>query len=194
MTIDVPAAGRPRPFRWTCRLFRAADDYGLFEGHRAFIVRGELFEEGQESPQHGCARQLISDTFYRAFSGCHLYQRMPLELSDTTELRPDVFVGSGGIREYCRNPTTPVFVAEVADHSLAFDTTTKAVLYATAGVLDYWVLDVNARQLLVFRDPQPDPVAPGTHTYATRLTLNPTDTVSPLAAPTATVTVADLLP
>jgi len=55
-------------------------------------------------------------------------------------------------------------------------------------------LDVNGRQLLVFRDPVADPSQPLGHRYATRLTLGPSDAVSPLAAPQASVRVADLLP
>jgi hypothetical protein len=57
-----------------------------------------------------------------------------------------------------------------------------------------WVLDVSGRQLLVFRDPRPDPTASHGHGYGTQLALGPTDTAAPLAAPHATVTVAELLP
>ena len=48
-----------------------------------------------------------------------------------------------------------MLIVEVADTTLAYDLTTKAELYATAGIADYWVLDVENRQLHVFRDPQP---------------------------------------
>jgi Uma2 family endonuclease len=85
-------------------------------------------------------------------------------------------------------------VVEVADSTLDQDTTTKAELYATAGIPDYWVLDVDGRRLLVFRDPAPLPTGLGATAYQTHLMLNPTDTVSPLATPTAVIRVADLLP
>jgi hypothetical protein len=48
------------------------------------------------------------------------------------------------------------------------------------------VVDVNGRRLLVYRDPQAGD-------YAAQQALGPTDAVSPLAAPTAVVRVADLL-
>ena len=91
-------------------------------------------------------------------------------------------------------PTTALLIVEVARSSLFVDTTTKADLYATAGVADYWVVDVDNRQLLVFRDPAPLPAGLGATAYQTRLTFADTDTVSPLAMPTAAVRVADLLP
>jgi Uma2 family endonuclease len=55
--------------------------------------------------------------------------------------------------------TTPpsselALVVEVSDSSLTLDLTIKAQLYARAGVSDYWVLDVDARRLIVHRQPQ----------------------------------------
>jgi Uma2 family endonuclease len=85
-------------------------------------------------------------------------------------------------------------VVEVSDATLFYDTTTKAELYATANVPEYWVLDVANKQLHVFRDPVALPAGLGATAYATHLTLNPGDVVSPLAAPAATIAVADLLP
>jgi Uma2 family endonuclease len=83
-------------------------------------------------------------------------------------------------------------VVEISDTSLTYDLTTKAELYATAGIPDYWVLDVDGRQLIVFRDPQPIP--DGGAAYRSRTTHAPADAVAPLAAPSAAVRVADLLP
>jgi Uma2 family endonuclease len=85
-------------------------------------------------------------------------------------------------------------VIEVADTSLNHDITTKAEAYATGGIPDYWVLDVDGRRLLVFRDPSPLPTGLGSATYRTQVTLGPADSATPLAAPSSPVRVADLLP
>jgi Uma2 family endonuclease len=82
----------------------------------------------------------------------------------------------------------------VADASLAYDTGAKCAEYATAGIADYWVLDVTNRQLHVFRDPVPLPAGLGTTAYRSHATLSPADSVAPLAAPAASVLVSDLLP
>ena len=66
-------------------------------------------------------------------------------------------------------------------------------MYATAGIPEYWVLDLEGKQLHVFRDPQPLRAALEATAYATRLTYSPGDAVTPLHAATA-VAVADLLP
>jgi Uma2 family endonuclease len=53
-------------------------------------------------------------------------------------------------------PTTALLVIEVAKTLLELDTTIKPPLYGSAGVPDYWVVDVVERRVIVLRDPQPD--------------------------------------
>ncbi len=46
-----------------------------------------------------------------------------------------------------------MLVIEVADTSLRKDLRLKAPLYAEAGIPVYWLVDVNAREVLVMTDP-----------------------------------------
>jgi Uma2 family endonuclease len=75
-------------------------------------------------------------------------------------------------------------VVEVADTTLSFDLTTKAALYARAGIVEYWVLDVPGRRLIVHRHPQ-------LGKYTTILIYSEQESVAPLAAPQAMFKVAD---
>jgi len=47
-----------------------------------------------------------------------------------------------------------LLLIEVADSSLAFDRGEKANLYATAGIRDYWIVNLIDRTIEVRRDPQ----------------------------------------
>ena len=124
-----------------------------------------------------------------------MVMEVALDIGTRSDPGPDLAVVPGSIRDYAtRTPTTAVLVVEVADSSLALDTTTKAELYATAGVPDYWVIDLENRRLLIFRDPAPLPAGLGATAYRTHHTYGPGDAVAPLAAPGAAVRVADLLP
>jgi Uma2 family endonuclease len=78
-------------------------------------------------------------------------------------------------------------VVEVSDTSLNFDLTTKAVLYARAGIPEYWVLDVSGRRLIVHRHPQ-------SGKYTAVLVYNEQEAVAPLAAPHALFKAADAFP
>lgn len=189
----VPS-GPPRNLTWTVDQFHFVGDTGVFEGRRAMLIDGVIVEEGPMNPPHRIALELTAEALRAAFGpGWRVCVQMPLVLSQDSDPQPDVALVPGSPRGATTHPTTAALVVEVADSSLRFDTTVKLGLYAAAGIADYWVVDVTGRQLLVFRDPRPDPAA-GSHTYAARLALGPADAVAPLAAPHAAVRVADLLP
>lgn len=127
-------------------------------------------------------------------SGWRFRIQLPLVLSLYTDPVPDIAVIPGVLVGNPDHPTTAALVIEVADTTFNTDTTEKAELYATAGIADYWVLDVVNRELHIFRNPQPLPKGLGATAYRTHTTLGPNDTISPLAAPNAVIRVADLLP
>jgi Uma2 family endonuclease len=180
---------------WTVDQFHYLGDLGMFEGRRAMLIDGVIVEEGPMNPPHRHALERTAETLRGIFgSGWRVCVQMPLVLGQTTDPEPDVAIIAGTARGATGHPTGAALVVEVSDSSLRYDTTVKLSVYAAGGIADYWVLDVNARQLLVYRDPKPDPTASHGHTYGTQLTLGPNDTASPLAAPNAVVKVADLLP
>jgi Uma2 family endonuclease len=119
--------------------------------------------------------------------GFSLRPQMPLALDFQSQPEPDLAVVPGHRRDY-RNahPTTAVLIVEVSESSLGLDRETKRLLYAEAGILDYWILDTKRQQLEVFRDPHDGD-------YRSRTILGLGDTIAPLAAPGASIPVADLL-
>lgn len=125
-------------------------------------------------------------------SGWRVRAQLPLRLGQDTDPMPDFAILPGSSRD--GRPTAASLVIEVSDATLAFDMTTKAEVYATANIPEYWVLDLNARVLHAYRDPQPLPNNLGAVAYQTHLTLGPTDAVQPLAAPGQTIPIANLLP
>jgi Uma2 family endonuclease len=187
----APAA--PRHRLWTVAEFNRLGDLGLFEGRRAMLIHGVILEWGPMNSPHALAGEKTEEVIRAVFGpGWRVRVQKPLILSQEIDPEPDVAVVRGTTPSGGPHPTTAELVIEICDSTLAYDSTTKAELYAAAGIPEYWLLDLNGRQLLVLRDPAPHPVAG--HVYRTHLTLGPADTVSPLAAPSASVRVSDLLP
>lgn len=185
---SLPTPAGPRPLRWTCAEFHRFGDQGLFEGRRAMLIDGVILEQGSMNPPHAITLGLVEEAIRGAFGiGWWPRQQLPLILGLDTDPQPDIAVVPGRPRNYVGHPITADLLVEVADSSLHFDTNEKRLLYARAGIRDYWVVDINGRRLLVYRDPQAGE-------YTTRQEFGPTDTVAPLAAPIAVVRVADLLP
>ena len=195
-TPPVPSSRSvPRPLRWTVADFHRAASTGVFEGRRPVLIHGVLLEQGTMNPPHAIAIDLVTEAFRVTFG-----TRLAIPRTVTTScwvsipIRCPISRWLPAMRAdfATTHPTTAALVVEVSDTTLALDLTEKAELYATAGIADYWVLDLEARRLLVFRDPGSLP--DGARAYRTHLTLGPSDSVSPLAAPGATICVKQLLP
>ena len=69
---------------------------------------------------------------------------------------------------------------------MAIDLTTKARLYARSGIVEYWVLDVAGRRLIVHRDPVDGQ-------YQSVIGFSEEERVARLAAPEQDIRVGELL-
>ncbi len=188
----------PRPFRWTLVNFRRLGETGIFNDRKVILIDGEILEVPVDNPPHATGISLAVERIQQAF-GSRFYVRnqagLPLQLE--TDPVPDVAVVPGSIRDYAVAHPTPhqiQLIVEVSDSTLAFDLRVKSHLYATAGIPDYWVVDVNALQLHVHREPVADETAPRGFRYASVRVLASADRIAPLAAPDSPIAVADLLP
>jgi len=180
-------ATRPQVLRWTCDEFHRLGDLGMFEGRRAMLIDGVVLEEGPMNPPHAITLELVDAVLRATFgAGWRIRSQSPLLLGQHLDPEPDFMVIAGTARGSNAHPTTADLVVEVADSSLAFDSDEKRRIYATAGIPEYWLVDVSGRRLLVYRDPRAGD-------YDIQQVFGPGDTVSPLALTTATVRVAELL-
>ena len=192
-----PVDPSPRKVKFTRDEYRWLAEKGFFHGRRVCLLNGEVLLMAAMKEPHLAGISVVSDVFRAVFGiGFHVRAQGPLDVNTANDPEPDVVVVPGNARTYRNSPTAPaasvaLVVVEVADTTLTQDTTTKAELYATAGVADYWVLDVVNDQLLVFRDPQP---IAGAVAYRTRHALTAADTITLLAVPNTPIPVADLLP
>lgn len=194
--LMTPPPRTPTPLRWTCDAFHDLCDTGIFTGRRAMLIDGVIITMTLPNPPHNTSLLLTQDLLRAIFTtGHHVRNQTAFDVGTANDPGPDLAVVPGSIRDYAtRQATTAVLIVEVSDTTLFMDVTTKAELYATAGVEDYWVIDLEHRMLLVFRDPAPLPVGLGGAAYRTHFTLGPADSISPLAAPNSSVAVADMLP
>jgi len=165
----------------------------LDEDDRIELLDGRLVFREPQGSRHAAACLRIRIVLDGAFGrGFHVRPQFPIALDDVSEPEPDIAVVRGRIEDYLdTHPTSPVLIVEVADSSLAQDRHRKARLYARAGVADYWIVNLRAGVLEVYRDPER--TAAGRWRYATVRVLEPDAVVSPLAAPRARLRVADLL-
>ncbi len=175
----------PPRFRWD--QYEQMIASGALDGLRTMFIDGELIQMAAMYEPHMSGISLMLHELQKIFgTGFYIRVQGPLRQGNN-DPEPDLCVVPGGPKTYKKMPTSALLVVEVADSLLRYDTTKKAEIYAAAGTPDYWVLDLESRRLLVFRDPD----AAG---YLTQLTFAETASVAPLAMPSASIRVADLLP
>lgn len=169
-------------------------EYGvLHEDEPVELLDGRLVVSEPQGGRHATAILRARRALERAFShGHHVRDQMPIILDEASEPEPDVFVVRGRETAYGDDhPTSAVLVVEVADSSVKQDRVAKGGVYARAGIAEYWIVNLVARVLEVYREP----VRVGGRWKYRRVTrLKRGATVSPLAAPRARIRVADLLP
>ena len=184
--MAIPAADFRR---WTREEYERLVEQGFFRpDERIELVDGAIYEMTPQSVGHAVAVRLIRQFLGRIFSSrFDILVQMPLALDEDSEPEPDLAVVPGSPRDHLSShPTSAVLVVEVADTSLSRDRA-KAKLYARAGIPDYWIVVLGARQLEVLRDPQGE-------IYRSKTVLKATDKISPLACPEAPISVAEILP
>lgn len=186
-----------RTRRWTRDEYERLGELGIFGPDEPIeLIGGELIVSEPKGSPHETAVGLAEDALRAAFgSGWVVRVGSPIALDDESEPEPDVAVVPGQRRDYREaHPTRPVLVVEVAETSLALDRDHKGSLYARAGVVDYWIVDLVGRVLEVHRQPMPDPSARFGWRYGSVEVVGLEAAVSPLAVPEGRIAVADLIP
>jgi Uma2 family endonuclease len=187
--------GQPRPRRWTKEEYHTMAQLGWFEDQWVELLEGEIVEMPNPNNPHCVSTDNVAEVLRVIFPKEKYWVRMqmPLNLGLDTEPRPDVAVVAGAKATFVDHPTTALLLVEVSDTTLAIDRGRKAVLYARAGIEDYWIVNLAARQLEIYRRPMADAAAPHGFRYADITTHEATDSVTALAAPQAVIAVAALL-
>jgi len=189
------SAPLPRPYSWQVDEFQRAREANVWNGQKVLLIDGELIEMPAAKPPHDIALTLAYRTFSKIFDATHVVRiQMGMVFNINTDPLPDLAVVPGDPRTMISTPEHAVYVLEVSDSSLSFDTKEKASLYAAAGIADYWVVDVVNRQVLVHRDPKPNATAKYGSSYSSVTALSPGQSLAPLAAPQRAVDAGELLP
>jgi Uma2 family endonuclease len=185
--------------RMTREEFHRAAETGVYDpSERLELIHGEVYEKlSPQSPRHYNAIQAASESLAEAFGiGYHVRQQGPIGIGDHSEPEPDIAVVKGSWRDFPDDPTPAdvVLIVEVSDSTLSADRGKKAALYAEAAIADYWILNLPARRLEVYRDPAAIPDSPFGFGYKTIRVFLEEEAASPLAATNAVIKVSDLLP
>lgn len=124
------------------------------------LLEGQIVEMSPQLPPHASTTQRTARHLDRLLEGqAYVRMQLPVTLKPKSEPEPDIAVVRLSQNEYADQHPTPseiFLLVEVADTTLENDLKQKALTYAKAGIADYWILDVNDRQVYVLRTPTPE--------------------------------------
>ena len=179
--------------RFTREEFDRLIESGFFEGQRYELIDGDLIDKMGQNPPNAVAIQLALVWLGTVFNLKLIRVQLSIEVSTADRLgsvpEPDLAVLAEWKSEYAkRHPRGDelLLAIEVSDTSAAFDLSRKALLYAAAGVPEYWVLGLRHRLLVLHREPS-DTGYRSTRLFAEHETVT-------LESRSEAVRVGDLLP
>jgi len=175
---------RPAPWRCTREQFYEMGDLSLFEGERTILVEGEIFVMPPVNPPHQGITTIAGDILRAAFgAGFVVREQGPYNIGAATDPLPDIAVVAGNPRDFLlAHPARAVLIVEVSDSTLAYDRREKMSLYASAGIAEYWIININGAQIEVHRQPVPDEAQPHGFGYRDRTIHQGGEIIQPLAS------------
>jgi Uma2 family endonuclease len=189
---EISTEALPRK-RFTREEIEELIEAGFFAGQRYELIDGDLINKMGQRPPHAAGIMLIQEWLATFIEVGRIRVQLSMEAArgdrKWTIPEPDVAVVAERKPDYAhRHPRGDemLLAVEVADSTVRFDLTRKAVLYARAGVPEYWVLIIPRRQLVVHREPR--------NGEYQRIQIHAEDQIVSMEGRWETVTVSDLLP
>ena len=150
-TMPLTEPRRLRPLR------RAEYDqlveFGVFANEKIELLQGGLVPMSPQGSRHAFMVQVLTRVLIRQLGDrAWVRVQLPFAASDISEPEPDLAVMPPG-DYHDEHPARALLVIEVADSSLREDRDLKSPIYAAAGVPEFWLIDVNAETVTVYRNP-----------------------------------------
>jgi Uma2 family endonuclease len=149
----IMAVAFPENFRPLKRVeYDKLVELGVFGEERIELINGWLVPMNPPKPPHADAVDELTEILVRALAGvARVRVQNPFAAGDISEPQPDVVVVPRE-RYNVEHPASAHLVIEVAESSLKYDRGTKLRLYAEQNVPEYWIVDVVARRIEVYRE------------------------------------------
>jgi Uma2 family endonuclease len=175
---------------WTREQYRQLIANGFLQDGKVELINGEIWEKMGQGRRHTLVVTRIFKLLGLIFGFDRIQSQSSLPVAEYGDPEPDAALLAKDLDQYLETDPTieeMLLVVEASDSTLSGDLTDKVLQYGSAGIPEYWVVDIPNRLLHVFR-------LPTEAGYAEETILNSDEEVRPLAAPDTAIRIADLLP
>lgn len=191
----VDENGHNPRLRWTRSDVRDLVRLGKLPEGGWELLEGEIILKVGKHRPHVLTTHRIYGWLIGVFGFEYVQNQDPIRWGSISEPEPDVSVMSRTHDDYANEGEAPdaatdvLLAVEVTDSTVYQDRTLKAALYAQFGIPEYWMVDINKREIRVHRNPV-------NGVYQSTNDLAETATILPASAPagTAAKLISGLLP
>jgi Uma2 family endonuclease len=182
-----PSPDLPRRLFTTQDVFRMVEAGVMQSDENVELIEGELVVMAAKKNDHEIFKSALLEWLVKGKADD---QRVGVEttlyLAEMLFVEPDLMLYPRAFKPQDLSGGDITLLIEISDDSLSRDLGLKASIYADHGVRDYWVVDVEARRVIVHRDPTDEG-------YRSVEWFNADSEVSALLAPDLAMRLADLL-
>ena len=145
--------------KWTVEEYHRLIEVGILAERQVELIAGEIVEMTPEKPLHRRVTFKLADYLREKLRGrAIIFEAHPITLFNS-EPEPDIVIAQLPLELYDERHPYPediYLIIEISDTTLSKDLDTKKKIYALAGIVEYWVVDIQGSQVKVFREPQGD--------------------------------------
>ncbi|HLL89478.1 MAG TPA: Uma2 family endonuclease [Tepidisphaeraceae bacterium] len=176
--------------RFNRREYYRMGQSGLFDGRRVQLIDGQIIDMAPQNYRHAATVERLNRLMVRGFGDkFRVRPQLPVLIDSNSEPEPDIAVVPGSAGQEKDHPRTASLVIEVSDTTLRLDRR-KAALYASIKVPEYWIVNLVADCVEVYRGPVRGDDG---WRYDSIRVAGKGETISPLAKPRVKMRVASLL-
>jgi Uma2 family endonuclease len=177
-------------YKWTLDRYHQAVAAAVFEDEAIELLKGELVLMAPEGEPHACRGDMTVEYLREKLGNrAQIREGKPITIPlNASEPEPDIAIVERRFWEYDEHhpyPENVFWLIEFSNTSLKKDLEVKSEIYAEAGIREYWVVNLKASELVVFRDPVEGQ-------YQSKQTYRSGD-ISPVAFPTIILSIDILL-
>ncbi|ALF54971.1 hypothetical protein ACX27_22530 [Nostoc piscinale CENA21] len=175
--------------KWTIDEYHRMIEAGILSDRQVELLQGEIVEMSPESEPHAYSSDEAGEYLAKLLGErASIREAKPITLPNNSEPEPDIAIVQRLGREYRQHHPSPeniFWLIEYANSSLEKDLGIKTKIYAQAGILEYWVVNLKKQNLIIFRE-----ILNGEYTSQQTLTVG---TIQPLAFPDINVAVEKII-
>ena len=185
------------PHKWliSARDFARMTEAGFFEHQRVELIGGDIITMPPISETHAQSLDKITKKLNKTLDDALVTRNQnSFDAGENNRPQPDIAIVRAADLSLHSPPSQALLIIEFSKTTLAYDRSTKLSLYASIGIPDYWIVNLNNNTVEVYRQPIESQEMEFGWDYASRVIYQRSQSVTILEVPEVSIAVDDVLP